>query len=55
MKTSNKRVERTRQGAVMPDHACQECGSPMREKKGKLKLPVNGEGITVTEERFGLT
>ena len=49
MKTSNKRVQRTRPGAVLPDDACPECGSPMREKRGKLKLPVNGEEITVTE------
>lgn len=49
MKTSNKRVQRTRQGAVLPDDACPECGSSMREKRGKLKLPVNGEEITVTE------
>ena len=48
MKTSNKEVRRTRQDAVLPDDACPECGSPMREKKGKLKFPVNGEEITVT-------
>ena len=48
MKTSNKRVQRTRQGAVLPDDACPECGRPMREKEGELKLPVNGEEITVT-------
>ena len=49
MKTISKTVQRTRRGAVLPDDACPECGSPMREKKGKLKLPVNGEQITVTE------
>ncbi len=48
MKTSNKRVQRTRQGAVLPDDACPECGRPMRETRGELKLPVNGEEITVT-------
>ena len=49
MKASNKRVQRTRPGAVLPDDACPECGSPMREKRGRLKLPVNGEEITVKE------
>lgn len=47
MKTSNNRVLRTGPGAVLPDDACPECGSPMREKRGELKLPVNGEEITV--------
>jgi len=31
----------------LPDDACPECGSPMSEKKGRLKLPVNGEEIAV--------
>ena len=48
MKKSNKRVQRTRPGAVLPDDACPDCGGPMREKKGELKLPVNGEEITIT-------
>jgi len=38
-----------RQGLDVAGDACPECGSPMREKRGKLKLPVNGEEITVTE------
>ena len=49
MKTSNTSVQRARRGAVRPGDACPECGSSMREKKGKLKLPVNGEEITVPE------
>src|SRR3989442_13110586 len=49
MKTINRSVHRTRGGAVLPDDACPECGSPMREKKGKLKLLVNGEEITVPD------
>jgi putative zinc finger/helix-turn-helix YgiT family protein len=32
---------------VLPSDACPACGSPMREKRGKLKLPVNGEEVTV--------
>jgi len=31
----------------MPDDACPVCGTQMVEKKGKLRLPVNGEDITV--------
>ena len=49
MKTSNRSAQRVRRGAVLPDDACPECGTPMREKKGRLKLPVNGEEITVLE------
>jgi putative zinc finger/helix-turn-helix YgiT family protein len=49
MKTNDRRVRRSRRGVVLPDDACPECGTPMREKKGKLKLPVNGEEITVPE------
>lgn len=49
MKMINRSVQRTRRGTVLPDDACPECGSPMREKTGKLKLPVNGEEITVTK------
>jgi len=49
MKTSNRSVQRARGGAVLPDDACPECGTPMREKKGRLKIPVNGEEITVPE------
>ena len=33
----------------MPDDACPECGTPMREKKGRLKLPMNGEEIAVPD------
>ena len=47
MKTSNKGGRRMRPGAGLPDDACPECGSPMREKRGRLTLPVNGEEITV--------
>lgn len=49
MKTINRSVQQTRGGVALPDDACPECGSPMREKKGKLKLPVNGEEIAVPE------
>ena len=34
---------------MLSDHACPECGTPMKERRGKLRLPVNGEEITVPE------
>src|SRR5438034_357353 len=49
MKRINRSVQRTRDGVVLPDDACPECGTPMKEKKGRLKLPVNGEEIAVPE------
>ena len=49
MKTMSRSVKRTKRGSVLPDDACPECGTPMREKWGRLKLPVNGEEIVVTE------
>ena len=36
-----------RRGRVLPDDACPACGTPMIEKRGKLRLPVNGEDIAV--------
>jgi putative zinc finger/helix-turn-helix YgiT family protein len=38
---------RARRGATLPDDACPNCGRLMTPKTGKLKLPVNGEEITV--------
>ena len=38
-----------KRGAVPPDDACPACGTTLREKKGRLKLPVNGEEIAVIE------
>ena len=49
MKTNNRSVQQGRGGVGLPDDACPRCGRPMREKKGKLKLPVNGEEIAVPE------
>ncbi len=36
-----------RRGRVLPDDACPACGTAMIEKRGKLRLPVNGEDIAV--------
>ncbi len=49
MKTSSVSPPRTQRGRLLPDNACPECGTPMREKQGALKFPVNGEEIAVTE------
>ena len=49
MKTIKRSIRRTRRGVVLPEDACPRCGNLLRERKGKLKLPVNGEEITVAE------
>ena len=49
MKTSSRTVSRAKREVVLPDDACPQCGVAMREKRGKLKLPVNGEEITVPD------
>jgi HTH-type transcriptional regulator/antitoxin MqsA len=47
-KASNaKQSARRRHGPVLPDEACPVCGTLMVEKRGRLRLPVNGEEITV--------
>lgn len=54
--TSKTRRSRTvsggrRRGAALPDDACPTCGTMMKEKRGKLALPVNGEEVTVPDAR----
>ena len=39
----------TKRGAMLRNEACPECGTAMRERRGRLKLPVNGEEITVPD------
>lgn len=36
-----------RRGRVLPSDACPVCGTMMLEKRGTLRLPVNGEEIAV--------
>lgn len=36
-----------RRGRVLPNDACPACGTTMAEKRGTLRLPVNGEEIAV--------
>jgi len=38
---------RRRRGKVLPDEACPACGTLMVEKRGRLRLPVNGEEIAI--------
>jgi len=45
--TSSQRVGSADKAVVLPSDACPVCGSPMREKRGKLKLSVNGEDVPV--------
>ncbi len=49
MKTTSRPISKVKHGAVLPDNACPECGVVMKEKRGKLKLPVNGEEISVPD------
>ena len=37
----------SRRPRVLPDDACHECGTMMRERRATLKLPVNGEVVSV--------
>ena len=48
MTRMRKRSPRTRpRGRRLPDDACPACGTPMRERRGTLRLPVNGKDIAV--------
>ena len=38
---------RKRARPTLPDDACPVCGTAMKERRGTLKLPVNGEEIAV--------
>lgn len=40
-------VEKVSRGRALPDNACPQCGTAMVEKRGRLKLPVNGEEVSV--------
>lgn len=48
MKTTNsKRTQPVRRGAMLPSDACPRCGTMMKEARGRLKQPINGEEISV--------
>jgi len=47
-RASNQRASVVRRrGQALPDDACPTCGTMMAEKRGNLRLPVNGEEISV--------
>ena len=49
---SSIRVSRTHRGVVLPEDACPNCGTKMLERRGRLRLPVNGEEISVPSAQF---
>lgn len=46
-KTSSKQGRTTPRGRVRADDACPSCGTLMREARGRLTLPINGEEVAV--------
>src|SRR5437667_6927094 len=48
MKIINRSVQ-PMSGIVLPDDVCPECGTPMKEKRGRLKVPVKSREIAVPE------
>lgn len=46
-KTRSQKAPPARRRRVLPDDACPACGTKTVETRGKLRLPVNGEEITV--------
>lgn len=46
-KTRSRKASTARRGRVLPDDACPTCGTKMVEKRGALRLPVNGQEISV--------
>jgi putative zinc finger/helix-turn-helix YgiT family protein len=46
-KKTRSRKTAPHRGRVLPDHACPACGTTMVERRGTLRLPVNGEEISV--------
>jgi putative zinc finger/helix-turn-helix YgiT family protein len=48
MRAKHSRMRRAQQrGRTLADDACPACGTTMVEKRGTLRLPVNGENIAV--------
>jgi len=48
-RTKRRPAPAVRRTVARPDDACPACGITMREKRGNLTLPVNGEEVTVTD------
>src|SRR5438046_2870575 len=47
MKKMPSRKAPSRRNSVLADDACPMCGTQMLEKRGRLRLPINGEDIAV--------
>jgi putative zinc finger/helix-turn-helix YgiT family protein len=47
MKKTHSQKDPTARHCVQPDDACPSCGTTMIERRGTLRLPVNGEEISV--------
>ena len=47
MPTHSPKAGRRPRGRVLPDDVCSVCGTKMAEARGRLRLPVNGEEISV--------
>jgi len=47
MPTHSPKTGRRPRGRVLPDDVCSVCGTKMAEARGRLRLPVNGEEISV--------
>jgi putative zinc finger/helix-turn-helix YgiT family protein len=46
-KRRGNKTPATRRARALPDDACPACGAKLNEQRGRLKLPVNGEEISV--------
>lgn len=46
-KERSQRVAGKRRGRALSDNACPACGAEMVERRGTLRLPVNGEEVSV--------
>lgn len=46
-KTSSRRGRGAPRGRVLPGDACPSCGTLMKDARGRLKVPINGEEIAV--------
>jgi putative zinc finger/helix-turn-helix YgiT family protein len=51
-KTRSRSPFTARRGRVLADDACPNCGTSLVERRGRLRLPVNGEDISVPSARF---
>ncbi len=45
--TPSQKALRVHRGHVPPDDVCPACGTKMAEARGRLRLPVNGEEVSV--------